>query len=248
MRPLCLGASGSVRATSMHHLASWANVVQTFWPVTIQPPFVLDRLASSARRGRSRTRARRSPGTRSPRRRGSARGSAPSAPRCRGRSPPGRPSPGRARSPARGALARAISSLKIACSISVAPRPPYSFGHETPAQPAVVQLALPVAAELELRLVVAVGRRAGMVVLEPGAHLVAEGLLVGCEGEVHRAPARAGREPYRPAASAGRPSLVQAPANGLVGVVDADLGAAALRRPAAVNRTRRASRAPCRPR
>ena len=32
-----------------------------------------------------------------------------------------------------GALARAISSLKSACSISVAPRPPYSFGHESPA-------------------------------------------------------------------------------------------------------------------
>src|SRR3954468_13579691 len=34
-----------------------------------------------------------------------------------------------------GALARASSSLKIACSISVAPRPPYSFGHDRPAQP-----------------------------------------------------------------------------------------------------------------
>src|SRR3954469_4283073 len=30
---------------------------------------------------------------------------------------------------------RASSSLKIACSISVAPRPPYSFGHERPVQP-----------------------------------------------------------------------------------------------------------------
>ncbi len=36
----------------------------------------------------------------------------------------------------RGALARTISSKKIACSIRVAPRPPYSFGHEMPAQPA----------------------------------------------------------------------------------------------------------------
>ena len=36
MRPLCLGASWSVRATSMHHLAWWASVVQTFWPVTTQ--------------------------------------------------------------------------------------------------------------------------------------------------------------------------------------------------------------------
>jgi hypothetical protein len=34
--PWCLGASGSVRATSMHHLAWWASVVHTFWPVTTQ--------------------------------------------------------------------------------------------------------------------------------------------------------------------------------------------------------------------
>ncbi len=32
--PLCFGASGSVRATSMHHFAWWAIVVHTFWPVT----------------------------------------------------------------------------------------------------------------------------------------------------------------------------------------------------------------------
>jgi hypothetical protein len=32
-----------------------------------------------------------------------------------------------------GAFARAISSPKSACSTSVAPRPPYSFGHEKPA-------------------------------------------------------------------------------------------------------------------
>src|SRR5438876_822444 len=36
-----------------------------------------------------------------------------------------------------GAFARTISSEKIACSISVAPRPPYSFGQERPAQPAL---------------------------------------------------------------------------------------------------------------
>ena len=35
---MCLATSGSVRATSMHHFDSWANVVQTFWPVTFQPP------------------------------------------------------------------------------------------------------------------------------------------------------------------------------------------------------------------
>ena len=30
-----MAASGSVRASSMHHLAWWAIVVHTFWPVTI---------------------------------------------------------------------------------------------------------------------------------------------------------------------------------------------------------------------
>ena len=33
---MCLGASVSVRATSMHHLAWWAKVVHTFCPVTTQ--------------------------------------------------------------------------------------------------------------------------------------------------------------------------------------------------------------------
>src|SRR6185437_2532678 len=39
-----------------------------------------------------------------------------------------------------GVRARTISSLKIACSTSVAPRPPYSVGHETPAHPASCSL------------------------------------------------------------------------------------------------------------
>ena len=33
---MCLGASGSVRATSMHHLEYWAPLVHTFWPVITQ--------------------------------------------------------------------------------------------------------------------------------------------------------------------------------------------------------------------
>jgi hypothetical protein len=57
--------------------------------------------------------------------------------------------------------------LKIACSTSVAPRPPYSLGHETPAHP-----------ELEGRLVPG-GLPPGVVVGQPGAQLVAEGLLGG---------------------------------------------------------------------
>ncbi len=84
VRPRCLGASArSVRATNMRHLARCASVVQTFWPVTTQSsPSRTARVLSEARPEPES--GSRSPGTRSPRRTGSARGSAPSAPRCRG--------------------------------------------------------------------------------------------------------------------------------------------------------------------
>ena len=36
--PSCLGRSGSVRASRMPQLASFAIDVHTFWPLTIQPP------------------------------------------------------------------------------------------------------------------------------------------------------------------------------------------------------------------
>ena len=32
--PLCLGASGSVRASSIIQSAMWASDVHTFWPLT----------------------------------------------------------------------------------------------------------------------------------------------------------------------------------------------------------------------
>ena len=35
---MCLGASKSVRATSMHHFEYCAPEVQTFCPVTLKPP------------------------------------------------------------------------------------------------------------------------------------------------------------------------------------------------------------------
>ncbi len=41
--PLCLAASASVRATSMHHFEYWAPLVQTFWPVIDPLVAVLDR-------------------------------------------------------------------------------------------------------------------------------------------------------------------------------------------------------------
>ncbi len=50
MRPRCLGASLSVRATSMHHFAWCAYVVQTFWPVTTHSsPLRTARVFSEAR-------------------------------------------------------------------------------------------------------------------------------------------------------------------------------------------------------
>ena len=36
--PSCLAAPGSVRASRRPKLARWASVVQTFWPLTSQPP------------------------------------------------------------------------------------------------------------------------------------------------------------------------------------------------------------------
>ena len=48
--PSCLGTSGSVRARRMPQSASFAIDVQTFWPLTIQPPSTRSaRVASPAR-------------------------------------------------------------------------------------------------------------------------------------------------------------------------------------------------------
>ena len=48
--PLCLGASVSVRATSMHHFEYCAPLVHTFWPVTTQSsPSLTARVFSDAR-------------------------------------------------------------------------------------------------------------------------------------------------------------------------------------------------------
>ena len=37
MIPLCLGASGSVRAPTQYHSAKWADVVHVFWPFSRHP-------------------------------------------------------------------------------------------------------------------------------------------------------------------------------------------------------------------
>ena len=50
VRPLCFGASGSVRATSMHHFEYCAPDVHTFWPVTTHSsPSLTARVLSAAR-------------------------------------------------------------------------------------------------------------------------------------------------------------------------------------------------------
>ena len=47
---MCLAASVSVRATSMHHFEYWAPLVHTFWPVTIHSsPCLTARVFSAAR-------------------------------------------------------------------------------------------------------------------------------------------------------------------------------------------------------
>ena len=67
----------------------------------------------------------------------------------------------------------------MACSIGVAPRPPYSFGQDTPAQPPSCSFRLPLEAEGECLLLVALRLLARMVRLQPRAQLVAEGFFVG---------------------------------------------------------------------
>ena len=69
--PVRLGAAGSVRASSRHQSACSAPLAHTFWPLTtIARRRSRRALVLQGWRGRSRRRARRSPGTRS-RRRGS---------------------------------------------------------------------------------------------------------------------------------------------------------------------------------
>ena len=178
MRPLCLGASWSVRATSMHHLAWCANVVQTFWPVTTQSPSSLTAL----RLERGEVGARLGLGE-------------ALAPDLLGREDRlevalllllgavgdhHRAAHREAEHVRRraGALARTISSLKIACSISVAPRPPYSLGHETPGPAAPRAASSATRGGSRSLLLVALRLLARVVLLEPRAQLVAEGFLL----------------------------------------------------------------------
>src|SRR3954471_17351320 len=111
----------------MHHLASWANVVHTFCPVIRQPPLERTALVFSDARSEPDS------GSENPWHQISSADRIGSRNRSLWCSVPGaietgppvtRPST----LAGKGTLARAISSLKIACSISDAPRPPYSLG------------------------------------------------------------------------------------------------------------------------
>src|SRR3954452_12817483 len=118
----------------MHHLASCANVVQTFWPVTTHSPFdftafVLSDARSDPDSGSEKPWHQIS----SPVRIGSRYRSFCSSEPCVITTGPPMTRP--STFAGCGAPRRASSSLKIACSISVAPRPPYSLGHERPVQP-----------------------------------------------------------------------------------------------------------------
>src|SRR5437899_6804053 len=134
-RPLCLGASGSVRQTAKIQWAWWASVVQTFCPVTTH--------SSPSRTARVFTLARSEPasGSLKPWHHSSSARRIPGRKRCFCSSDPKAISVGPSRpSPKKllraGALARAYPSLKIPRSTIVAPRPPYSFGQPSPIQPA----------------------------------------------------------------------------------------------------------------
>ena len=120
----------------MHHLALCANVVQTFWPVTTHSPpshlFDLTALVLSDARSEPDS------GSEKP----WHQISSPVRIACSQRSfcssvpwwiTTGPPITMPSTLAGCGALARAISSPKSACSTSDAPRPPYSFGHEKPA-------------------------------------------------------------------------------------------------------------------
>src|SRR5919107_2421514 len=116
----------------MHHFDLWAKVVHTFWPVTIHSPFDLTALVLRLARSEPDSGSEKPwHQISSPVRIGSSQRSfCSSVPWVITTGPPmTRPST----LAGDGARTRAISSPKIACSTSVAPRPPYSFGQEKPA-------------------------------------------------------------------------------------------------------------------
>ena len=87
-----------------------------------------------------------------------------------------------------GAPASAISCQKITGSIRLAPRPPYSLGHEMPAQPPSYSVRCQPLEELEVRfhrLVAAVLPVLRRVRRKPRTQLVAELEFFGVEIQIH---------------------------------------------------------------
>src|SRR3954467_4243113 len=137
--PRCLGASGFVRASSMHHFDWCANVVHTFWPVTTY--------SSPSRTALVFSDARSEPdsGSLKPWHHISSADRIGARKRSFCSSVPwpitvGPPIVSPSTLAICGARARAISSKKIACSIIVAPAPPKSVGQVRPAQPRSLSL------------------------------------------------------------------------------------------------------------
>ena len=129
-----MGASWFVRASSMHHFDLCAYVVHTFWPVTMySSPFRTARVFNEARSdpdsGSEKPWHHISSALRIGARKRSFCSSVPWAITV------GPPIVSPSTLTICGARARAISSKKIACSIWVAPAPPYSVGQVRPAQP-----------------------------------------------------------------------------------------------------------------
>ena len=189
MRPLCLGASGSVRATSMHHFEYWAKVVQTFCPVTTHSSPSLTALVFSEREVGARLRLGEAlaPDLLGGEDRlqvalllllGAVRDHDRAAHREAEHV-------GRRRRLGAGISCdedRLLDQRRAAAAVLLGPGDPGPAG--------LVELALPVAAEGD-DLVEALGLRAGVVLVQPGANLVAEDSSSGGQGEVHEG------EPHR---------------------------------------------------
>ena len=170
----------------MHHFASWANVVQTFCPVTRQPPFsctafVFSEARSEPDSGSEKPWHQISSPDRIGSRKRSFCSSAPVGDHDRAAHHQAEDvrRPRRLRPRQLLAEDRLLDQRRPAAAVLLRPRDP------GPARG--VELALPLALELELRLIATLRRGARVVVGEPAAELVAERLLFGGQGEVHRA-------------------------------------------------------------
>ena len=177
----------------MHHFDWCANVVQTFWPVTTySSPLSTARVFNDARSepdsGSLKPWHHISSADRIGARKRSFWSSVPWAITV------GPPIVSPSTLAICGARERAISSKKIACSICVAPAPPYSVGQVRPAQPRSLSLRCHSRRKAK-DVLVAVRLAPGMVLRDPGAQRVAELLLGRRKRQVHAArryQARAG--------------------------------------------------------